>query len=84
MRKYCLGASLYDLNDPTKQLGRLPYPLLMPNEDERNGYVPNVVYTCGTMVHGTELFIPYAISDFACSFASTPLQPLLEALLSNP
>jgi predicted GH43/DUF377 family glycosyl hydrolase len=84
MRKYCLGASLYDLNDPTKQLGRLPYPLLMPNEDERNGYVPNVVYTCGTMIHGTELFIPYAISDFACSFASTPLQPLLEALLSNP
>jgi predicted GH43/DUF377 family glycosyl hydrolase len=84
MRKYCLGASLYDLNDPTKQLGRLPYPLLMPNEDERNGYVPNVVYTCGAMIHGTELFIPYAISDFACSFASTPLQPLLEALLSNP
>lgn len=84
MRKYCLGASLFDLNDPRIELGRLKEPLLMPNEDERHGYVPNVVYTCGSIVHGETLFIPYAVSDHATSFATIPLAELLNEILSYP
>lgn len=80
MRKYCLGASLFDLNDPTKELGRLKEPLLMPDEDEWHGYVPNVVYSCGTIIHQDNLFIPYAISDYATSFATIPLSTLLQAM----
>ena len=70
MRKYCLGAFLLDLNDPTRVIGRLREPLLSPNEAEREGYVPNVVYTCGALLHGRELIIPYAMSDSATSFAT--------------
>jgi predicted GH43/DUF377 family glycosyl hydrolase len=84
MRKYCLGASLFDLNDPTKQIGRLKEPLLVPNEDERKGYVPNVVYSCGAIIHQDQLFIPYAVSDHATSFASIPLDMLLNELLQSP
>ena len=84
MRKYCLGASLFDLEDPRKELGRLKEPLLMPNEAERHGYVPNVVYTCGSIVHGNNLFIPYAVSDHATSFATIPLAELLNEILSYP
>jgi predicted GH43/DUF377 family glycosyl hydrolase len=80
MRKYCLGASLFDLNDPTKELGRLKEPLLMPDEDEWHGYVPNVVYSCGTIIHQENLFIPYAVSDYATSFATIPLSTLLQAM----
>lgn len=83
MRKYCLGATLFDLEDPTKELGRLQYPLLMPKEDERDGYVPNVVYSCGAMIHEGQVFIPYAVSDYASSFASVPLDKLLKALLKG-
>ncbi len=68
MRKYCLGAFLLDLNDPTHVIGRLREPLLSQNESEREGYVPNVVYTCGALLHGRELIIPYAMSDSATSF----------------
>ena len=80
MRKYCLGASLFDLNDPTKELGRLKEPLLMPEEDEWHGYVPNVVYSCGAIIHQECLFIPYAVSDYATSFATIPLATLLQAM----
>jgi len=80
MRKYCLGAGLFDLNDPTKELGRLKKPLLMPDEDEWHGYVPNVVYSCGTIIHGDKLFIPYAVSDYATSFATVPLKALLDEI----
>lgn len=80
MRKYCLGAFLLDLNDPTRVLGRLREPLLSPNESEREGYVPNVVYTCGAMLHGRELIIPYAMSDSATSFATVSLDELLGAM----
>ncbi|OQP56833.1 glycosidase [Niastella vici] len=80
MRKYCLGASLFDLNDPSKELGRLKEPLLMPDEDEWHGYVPNVVYSCGTIIHQENLFIPYAVSDYATSFAAVPLNALLDAI----
>jgi predicted GH43/DUF377 family glycosyl hydrolase len=80
MRKYCLGASLFDLNDPTKELGRLKEPILMPDEDEWHGYVPNVVYSCGAIIHQENLFIPYALSDYATSFATVPLDALLDAM----
>jgi predicted GH43/DUF377 family glycosyl hydrolase len=77
MRKYCLGAFLLDLQDPTRVIGRLREPLLAPNEIEREGYVPNVIYTCGALLHGRELMIPYAMSDYATSFASVSLNELL-------
>jgi len=77
VRKYSLGASLLDLNDPTKVIGRLKEPLLIPSENERGGYVPNVVYTCGTYIHNGELIIPYAMSDYASSFATVNLDDLI-------
>jgi predicted GH43/DUF377 family glycosyl hydrolase len=80
MRKYCLGAFLLDLNDPTRVIARLREPLLCPNEAEREGYVPNVIYTCGALLHGSELIIPYAMSDSATSFATVPLAELLAAM----
>lgn len=83
MRKYCLGASLFDINDPSHELGRLREPFLVPNEEERHGYVPNVVYSCGSIIHGDKLVIPYAVSDYASSFATLPLNELLEELLGN-
>ena len=80
LRKYCLGAFLLDLADPTRVIGRLREPLLAPNESEREGYVPNVVYTCGVLLHGRELVIPYAMSDYATSFATVSLDELLTAM----
>ena len=80
MRKYCLGASLLDLDDPCKQLGRLKYPLLMPNENEKYGYVPNVVYSCGSIINNGQLFMPFAISDYSSGFATIPVQTLLDEL----
>jgi predicted GH43/DUF377 family glycosyl hydrolase len=80
MRKYCIGAFLLDLNDPTRVIGRLREPLIAPNESEREGYVPNVVYTCGALLHGRELIIPYAMSDSATSFATVSLDELLAAM----
>jgi len=80
MRKYCLGAFLLDLEDPSRVLGRLREPLLAPNETEREGYVPNVVYTCGALLHGRELIIPYAMSDYSTSFATVSLDEMLGAM----
>lgn len=80
MRHYCIGASLLDLNDPTKLIGRLEEPLLAPAPDERTGYVPNVVYSCGSLVHNGLLIIPYGISDTATGFATVPLDDLLAKL----
>jgi len=84
MRRYSLGAILLDLEDPTKVIGRLRKPLLMPNDEEREGYVPNVVYSCGSIIHNNELIIPYAMADFASSFASVPLNELLDELINKP
>ncbi len=80
MRKYCIGAFLLDLDDPSRVVGRLREPLLSPNEAEREGYVPNVVYTCGAQLHGRQLVIPYAMSDSATSFATVSLDELLNAM----
>lgn len=80
MRKYCIGAILLDLEDPTRVIGRLREPLLSPEGNEREGYVPNVVYSCGSLVHGNELILPYAMSDTATAIASIPLESLLTAL----
>ena len=78
MRKYCMGAFLLDLEDPTRVLGRLPEPLLTANSGEREGYVPNVVYSCGSLLHGRQLIIPYAMSDYATTFATVSLDELLD------
>ena len=83
MRKYCLGATLLDLDDPTKVIGQLTEPLLSPNEEEREGYVPNVVYSCGSIIHNDELVIPYAMSDTASTFASVPLEDLFSRLIPS-
>ena len=80
MRRYCLGAMLLDLNDPTKVIGRLTEPLLSPQEDEREGYVPNVVYSCGSILHNGEIFTPYGISDEAARFATVPLKTLVDSM----
>jgi predicted GH43/DUF377 family glycosyl hydrolase len=82
MRKYCMGAMLLDLEDPQRVIGRLPEPLLSPGENEREGYVPNVVYSCGGQVHAGRLIIPYAMSDYASTFATLPLDDLLTELES--
>jgi predicted GH43/DUF377 family glycosyl hydrolase len=80
MRQYTIGAFLLDLEDPTRVIGRLREPLLTPSASERDGYVPNVLYTCGSQVHAGKLVIPYAMSDFACGFATVDLKELLDAL----
>jgi len=80
MRRYCMGASLLDLNDPRKVIGQLDHPLLEPEADERSGYVPNVVYSCGAMAHNGHLIIPYGISDAATGFARVSLTELLTKL----
>ena len=83
MRKYCIGATLLDLKDPSKIIGRLEEPLLAPREEERSGYVPNVVYSCGSIILNDELIIPYAISDSESHVASIPVDELLEKLLKK-
>ena len=80
VRKYCIGVALLDLADPTRVIGRLTQPLLCPEGDEREGYVPNVVYSCGSMLHGRNLIIPFAISDRASVFATVSLDDLLEEM----
>jgi predicted GH43/DUF377 family glycosyl hydrolase len=81
MRKYCIGAFLLDRDDPSKVLGRLREPLITPNRNERAGYVPNVVYTCGALLHNGELIIPYGLADHATGFATVPLAEVLAAMI---
>ena len=83
MRKYSIGAFLLDLDDPSRVIGRLTKPLLSPDEAERKGYVPNVVYSCGSLVHAGQLILPYAMSDTASSFATIPLADLLAAMVQQ-
>lgn len=81
MRTYSIGAVLLDKDDPARVIGRLPFPLLKPNEAEREGYVPNVLYSCGALVHGERLILPYAISDSSNRFATVRMDELLDELI---
>ncbi len=83
MREYTLGASLYDLGNPEKEIGRLSSPLMVPNETEREGYVPNVIYSCGSIIHNHDLIIPYAMSDHLSSYATVDLRELLDVLKAS-
>lgn len=80
MRRYVLGASLLKLDDPAVEIGRLNEPLLIPNSEEREGYVPNVLYSCGTIVHNNKLIIPYGVSDSSTAFAEVDLNSLINKL----
>ena len=82
VRQYCLSATLLDLDNPDKVIGHLRDPLLVASSKEREGYVPNVVYSCGSMVHNNELIIPYGLSDTGAGFASVNLDDLLNELKS--
>jgi len=81
MRQYCIGASLLDFEDPSRVIAQLKEPLLVPNEREREGYVPNVVYSCGALIHNAMLIMPYAMSDSATSVATFKLRELLDHIL---
>ncbi len=81
MRTYCIGAMLLDLEDPLKIIGVLREPFLVPTEEDRDGYVPNVVYTCGAIIHNKHLHIPYATSDSVTRFAHVSLDQLLDRLV---
>src|SRR5437773_397546 len=80
MRQYCIGAFLLDRDDPAKVIGRLREPLLKPSQSERAGYVPNVVYTCGALLHNGELIMPYGLADHATGFATVRLDEVLAAM----
>ena len=83
MRQYCIGATLLDRDDPCRVIGQTSEPLLVPIGDERTGYVPNVVYSCGGMIHGGILVLPYAVSDLATRIAVIDLEELLDWRLSR-
>jgi len=83
MREYSLGASLYDLENPEIEIGRLSSPLMVPNESEREGYVPNVIYSCGSFIHNNELVLPYAMSDHSSTYATVDLRELLDVLKAS-
>lgn len=80
MRQYCIGATLLDHDDPCRVIGQTSEPLLVPSENERFGYVPNVVYSCGGMIHEGFLILPYAMNDLATSIALIDLDELLKTL----
>jgi predicted GH43/DUF377 family glycosyl hydrolase len=83
MRTYHIGAILLDLDEPNRIIGQLDQPLLSPAADEQDGYVPNVVYSCGSMVHDGSLIIPYGIGDASIRFATVPLDALIGALTNH-
>jgi predicted GH43/DUF377 family glycosyl hydrolase len=83
MRKYCIGAALLDLHDPTKLIGRLREPLLSAEGNEREGYVPNVVYSCGSLLHDGKIILPYAMSDIATAIVSVSLNEILAELTAG-
>ena len=80
MREYCIGAMLLDLENPAKIIARLDEPLLTPREEEREGYVPNVVYTCGAIIHNGDLVIPYAMSDLISGIATVGVSELISCM----
>ena len=80
MRSYCIGAILLDLDNPTKIIARLDEPLLAPYAKEREGYVPNVVYSCGAIIHNRDLVIPYAMADISSSVATVNINDLINRM----
>lgn len=80
MRRYCIGAILLDRDDPSKVIAKLEEPLLMPNAKEREGYVPNVVYSCGSLIHNNRLIIPYAMSDITSGIANVGVKDLISCM----
>ena len=80
MRQYSIGAILLDLENPTKIIAYLEEPLLVPHEEEREGYVPNVVYSCGSLIHNNELVIPYAMSDVMSGIATVNVSELIQSM----
>ena len=80
MRRYCIGATLLDLDDPCRVIGVTREPLIVPSDEGRSGYVPNVVYSCGALLHNRMLVVPYALSDLSTSFARIDLDELLSSL----
>ncbi len=81
VRHYCVGACLLDKADPSKLLARLPMPLLQPSQTERDGYVPNVVYSCGALLRGRTLLLPYGVADTYSAFATVEIGALLKAMV---
>ena len=75
------GAALLDKDDPSKVLARSQEPLLAAADQDREGYVPNVVYTCGAIKHGDKLFIPYGVADSSVAFAFMPISELLKTMV---
>lgn len=80
VRNYCVGACLLDKKDPSKVLARLSEPLLEPSDTERDGYVPNVVYSCGALLRGRDLLLPYGVADSYTAFATVQIDKLLAAM----
>lgn len=83
VRRYCMGALLLDRKNPARVIGRLRDPLMVPSDEEREGYVPNVVYSCGSLIHNGQLIIPYAMSDQAAGFAIVSVQELIDRLIES-
>ena len=83
MRRYVLSASLFRLDNPSIEVGRLKEPLLIPNNDEREGYVPNVVYSCGGIINNGKLIVPYGLSDYSSSFFTVDLNALLDKVVTD-
>ena len=80
VRNYCMGACLLDKDDPSKLLARTPRPILAPGPDQRDGYVPNVVYSCGALGVGRDLLLPYAVADSFTAFATASVDDLLAVM----
>jgi predicted GH43/DUF377 family glycosyl hydrolase len=80
MRKYSIGAALLDKNDPSKVIGRTSAPILAAASEDREGYVPNVVYSCGAIRHGDKIFIPYGVADSSVAFAFVSIKSLLAVM----
>jgi predicted GH43/DUF377 family glycosyl hydrolase len=83
MRRYCIGATLLDLDDPCRVIGQTREPLIVPTDEERTGYVPNVVYSCGALLHKRMLIVPYALSDLSTSIARIDVDELLQSLVKS-
>jgi predicted GH43/DUF377 family glycosyl hydrolase len=83
VRQYALGAVLLDIDEPSRMIGHLQEPFLVAEEDERDGYVPNVVYSCGSLLHEGNVVIAYGASDTFTRFATVPLDSLLGALTAS-